>query len=268
MTSTLETTGGTLVYDVFGEAEETIVFVHGGGGNHLSWWQQIPHFRERFRCVTYEVRGWGQSKDLSGEGRSAFRRDLEELIDHLQIADAVLVGQSMGGFSVLPYAAAHPERVRGLLMADTFLGIYEEQLMRGLAEALGRAQEALNDTAAGARPMMVGADFIERDPNGLFLYQQVRGLNPPLESGGPLRFGLEDGAVAVEELAALTMPTVFLAGEFDAILPPPLIKAASGYVPGARYVEVPKGGHSVYWELPDEFNAILDQLLAEAYPGK
>ena len=59
MTSTLETTGGTLVYDTLGDAAETIVFVHGAGGNHLSWWQQIPHFRDRFRCVTYEVRGWG-----------------------------------------------------------------------------------------------------------------------------------------------------------------------------------------------------------------
>jgi len=266
MTSTLETTGGTLVYDVFGEAEETIVFVHGAGGNHLSWWQQIPHFRERFRCVTYEVRGWGQSKDLSGEGRSAFRRDLEELLDHLQIAHAVLVGQSMGGFSVLPYAAAHPERVRGLLMADTFLGIYDEQLLRELAKALEQAQ---NNADAGGQTMMVGPDFIERNPNGLFLYQQVRGLNPPLSSGGPaLTFGVDQGAVAVEDLGALTMPTVFLAGEFDAIIPPPLIKAASGHVPGARYVEVPKGGHSVYWELPDEFNAILDELLAEAYPGK
>ena len=266
MTRTLETTGGTLVYDVFGEADETIVFVHGAGGNHLSWWQQIPHFRERFRCVTYEVRGWGQSKDLSGEGRTAFRRDLEELMDQLEIADAVLVGQSMGGLSVLPYSVHHPDRVRGLLMADTFLGIWDEALLREMAKAVEQAQ---SNAEGGGQTMMVGPDFIERNPNGLFLYQQVRGLNPPLETGGTaLTFGVDQGAVAVEDLTALTMPTIFLAGELDAIIPARLIKAASERVPGARYVEVPTGGHSVYWELPDEFNAILDGLLAEAYPGK
>ena len=116
--------------------------------------------------------------------------------------------------------------------------------------------------------MMVGPDFIERNPNGLFLYQQVRGLNPPVAGGdGALSFGVDQGAVAIEELPALTMPTIFLAGELDAIIPAVLIKAASEHVPGARYVEVPIAGHSVYWELPDEFNAILDGLVAEAYPA-
>ena len=266
MTRTLEVTGGTLVYDTFGDAAETIVFVHGAGGNHLSWWQQIPHFRDRFRCVTYEVRGWGQSKDLSGEGRAAFRRDLEELMDQLEIPHAVLVGQSMGGFSVLPYAVRNPDRVRGLLMADTFLGIWDERLLREMAKAVERAQANAED---GGQTMMVGPDFIASNPNGLFLYQQVRGLNPPLETGGTaLTFGVDQGAVAVDDLAALTMPVIFLAGELDAIIPAPLIKAASEHVPAARYVEVPRGGHSVYWELPDQFNAILDGLLAEAYPGK
>ena len=266
MTRTLEVTGGTLVYDTFGDAAETIVFVHGAGGNHLSWWQQIPHFRGRFRCVAYEVRGWGQSKDLSGEGRAAFRRDLEELMDQIEIPHAVLVGQSMGGFSVLPYAVHNSGRVRGLLMADTFLGIWDEQLLREMAQVVERAQANAED---GGQTMMVGPDFIERNPNGLFLYQQVRGLNPPLETGGTaLTFGVDQGAVAVDDLTALTMPVIFLAGELDAIIPAPLIKAASEHVPGARYVEVPRGGHSVYWELPDHFNAILDDLLAEAYPGK
>ena len=57
MAQTLDVTGGQLVYDEFGEGPETIVFVHGAGGNHLSWWQQIPVFCDRFRCVTYEMHG-------------------------------------------------------------------------------------------------------------------------------------------------------------------------------------------------------------------
>ena len=57
-------------------------------------------------------------------------------MDHLEIADAVLVGQSMGGFSVLPYAVAHPDRVRGLMMADTFLGIWDEHLLQEMAKAV------------------------------------------------------------------------------------------------------------------------------------
>ena len=103
MPKMLEVTGGRLNYAEYGEGPEAIVFVHGGGGNHLSWWNQIPHFSERFRCVTYDVRGFGRSEDHSGEGNAAHPRDLGELMDQLEIPRAALAGQSLGG---LPRALA------------------------------------------------------------------------------------------------------------------------------------------------------------------
>jgi 3-oxoadipate enol-lactonase len=260
--SILDVTGGSLYYEEHGEGPNTIVFAHGAGGNHLSWWQQVPHFRDRYRCVTFDHRGFARSVDESGEGRKAFRRDLEELLDHLGVEHAVLVGQSMGGFSVLPYAVAHPDRVRALLMADTMLGIGDEALLADMQVAV---QKATDRASAGAETSMVGADYLARDPNGVFLYQQVRGLTPPLEPN--MTWTPDDGAVVPDQLSALTMPVIFLAGEFDAIIPPDVIERAQQMVPGSRYVSVPTGGHSVYWELPDEFNVILEGLLSEAYPS-
>jgi 3-oxoadipate enol-lactonase len=261
--STLDVTGGTLFYDVQGDGPETILFAHGAGGNHLSWWQQIPHFRERYRCITIDQRGFAQSVDESAEGRGAFLRDLEELLDHLGIEELVLVGQSMGGFSVLPYAVAHPTRVRALLMADTFLGIWDEVLLEAMQLAIDKAIDQAN---AGAQTSMLGPDFVTNNPNGTFLYQQLRELTPPLDgSGEAMSFGIDQGAVAPEGLSVLTMPVVFLAGELDAIIPAELIERAHHHVPGSRFVPIPNAGHSVYWELPDQFNAVLDELLAEAF---
>ena len=262
MPKTLDVTGGKLIYDEFGDGPDTIVFVHGAGGNHLSWWNQIPHFSQRFRCVTYEVRGWGQSQDLSGEGRTAFARDLGELMDQLEIAEATLVGQSMGGFSILPYAARNPDRVKALMMADTMLGIGDQGLLDDMRTATAAAAE---NARLGGMTRMVGPAYLERSPEGVFLYNQVRALNPPLDLDRPLSFGVEDGAIAIEALSALTMPVLFLAGAEDAIIPAPVIEKAAALVPGARYVEIPEGGHSVYWELPDQFNTALEALLAEAY---
>ncbi len=262
MAQTLDVTGGQLVYDEFGEGPETIVFVHGAGGNHLSWWQQIPVYRERFRCVTYEVRGWGQSRDDSGEGRRAFARDLGELMDALGIAEAVLVGQSMGGFTILPFAVRNPQRVRGLLMADTFLGIDAPELIEEMRQAVQAAQD---NQESGGLTRMVGPAYLRRNPNGVFLYNQIRGLNPPPDPSQSLSFGQDDGAVAKAELSALTMPVFFLAGAEDAIIPAELIERAAEMVPGAQYFQIPLAGHSVYWEQPEDFNRILDALLAEAF---
>ena len=262
MAETLDVTGGQLVYDEFGEGPETIVFVHGAGGNHLSWWQQIPAYRDRYRCVTYEVRGWGRSRDDSGEGRKAFARDLGELMDALDIPEAVLVGQSMGGFTILPFAVRNPQRVRGLLMADTFLGIDAPELIEEMRRAVQSAQE---NQEGGGLTRMVGPAYLEQEPHGVFLYNQIRGLNPPLDPNQRLSFGQEDGAVSKDELGALTMPVIFLAGAEDAIIPAELIERAAEMVPGAQYFQVPEAGHSVYWEQPDDFNRILDALLAESF---
>lgn len=256
----LNVTGGRLIYDEFGDGPETIVFVHDAGGNHLSWWNQIPCFQDRFRCVTYEVRGWGQSRDLSGEGRTAFSRDLGELMDHLEIGRAALVGQSMGGFSVLPYAARSPDRVAALMMAETVVGISDPDVMTGLQTSLAAANSATPQTWM---TQMFGPAYVERSPEGVFLYNQIRALNPPPANVGG--YGVEDGAVTNDELVNLTMPVVFLAGSDDILIPPSVIRLAAGLIPHAKYVEVPTGGHSVYWELPHQFNAVLEALLAEAY---
>lgn len=260
MPQTLDVTGAQLVYDEFGDGPQTIVFVHDAGGNHLSWWNQIPQFQDRFRCITYEVRGWRQSRDLSGEGRRAFSRDLGELMDRLEVARATLVGQSMGGFSVLPYAARSPERVAALMMGETVVGIGDADVLSELEASLA--------TAGSAGPeswmtQMFGPAYVERSPEGVFLYNQIRALNPPPANAGG--FGIEDGAVTTDELANLSMPVLFLAGSDDTLIPPSIVKMAADLIPHASYVEVPTGGHSVYWELPDEFNAALEALLAEAY---
>ena len=103
-----------------------IVLAHGAGGNHLSWWQQVPQFARHHRCITFDHRGWGLSVDTDDRGPAAFIDDLRGLLDHLEIEQALLVGQSMGGLTCLGVALSQPERVRGLVMANTFAGMRRE----------------------------------------------------------------------------------------------------------------------------------------------
>jgi pimeloyl-ACP methyl ester carboxylesterase len=98
----------------------------------------VPHFARNFTCVTFAHRGFTPSRELvDGRGPAAFPQDLAALIDHLKLGRVVLVAQSMGGWSCLPYAIEHPRRVRGLVMACTGGGNYrmvEGLKIDGLAE--------------------------------------------------------------------------------------------------------------------------------------
>src|SRR5262249_34091891 len=95
---------GNLHYEVTGSGP-ALVFAHGLGGNHLSWWQQVAHFAPHYTCVAFAHRGFAPSDPIAGGPDAAdYRGDLEALIDHLRLSDVRLVGQSMGGWTMLEYA--------------------------------------------------------------------------------------------------------------------------------------------------------------------
>ena len=262
----LPVTGGELYYEVHGEGDRAIVFAHGAGGSHLSWWQQVPHFSRRYRCITLDHRGFGQSLDHSRETIAAYRRDLAELLDHLGIESAAIIAQSMGGFTGMSFAGAHPERVWALVMANTFLGVGDEALVARAREHWEGLAQVDPAGAAADQTTMVGQRYKEEHPDGVFLYQQLRALNPPLDL--PNTYSIEDGAISVAELARLDVPVLFLAGQEDGVIPIELTAAAQQHVHGSRIERVPEAGHSLYWEMPDVFNARVDAFLDEVQAGE
>jgi len=237
--------GIELHYQSYGEGE-TVVFAHGAGGNLLSWWQQIPFFSQRYRCITFDHRGFGHSYDEpEGPGAEAFVDDLTGLLDHLEVESAHLVAQSMGGRTALGFAVAHPDRTSSLVMADTVGGMAEPEVVE--LHRKWRDSHASTE-AIGSRA--VSAGFRKRSPDLANLYLQISRTNPPRPaSGGPASEGPR-GA----QLSQMKVPTLFIVGEEDELTPPHVIEAAAGYIPGARVTRVPEAGHSVYFEQPDIFN--------------
>jgi 3-oxoadipate enol-lactonase len=242
--------GIELYYEVHGDGP-TVVFAHGAGGNHLSWWQQVPVFATRYRCLTFDHRGFGQSPDVpNGPGSQAFVRDLHGLLDHLHIDRVALVAQSMGGRTCLGFTLEYPERVQALVLADTTGGFADARM----AQLRIEGEQAL--TGPNPPPRTYSRSFPLEQPAAAFLYEQIRALNPPRqEVPGP-------GPTA-EQVRAMQTPTLLIVGEHDVIAPPAVIKMLQSYIPHARFAEVARAGHSVYFERPEEFNRIVLQFLAE-----
>src|SRR5947208_4909651 len=126
--------GIDLYYEVHGQGP-AVIFAHGAGGNHLSWWQQVPVLARQYRCISFDHRGLGQSLDAPhGPGSQAFVQDLKGLLDHLEIERAALVAQSMGGRTCLGFTLAYTERVSALVMADTTGGFSDALMVAVLVE--------------------------------------------------------------------------------------------------------------------------------------
>jgi 3-oxoadipate enol-lactonase len=241
-----------------------LVFLHGLGGNHLSWWQQVPYFMRWFECVTLDQRSFGFSPDPENLFNEAHHTDLARLLDELRIEKAVLVGQSMGGWTIVGYALEHPERVAGLVMAGTFGGIVLPEMVQAFEDRKLRPLE--EQPVIGSLPTYAG-DYFARRPEMAFLYDEMRimGARPPddaLPRIGTRRYQAE----AVRE--RLRMPVLCLVGEEDALIPPAAIRVLAQSLPNARLATVPHCGHSIYFEYPKVFNQLVLGFLREIGYGR
>lgn len=86
-----------LYYEITGNAEDRLVLVHGSWVDHTTWDLIVPALAESFRVLTYDRRGHSRSEPSTGEGTfDQDIADLETLIEHLDFAPALIVGNSFG----------------------------------------------------------------------------------------------------------------------------------------------------------------------------
>jgi 3-oxoadipate enol-lactonase len=245
------TNGITMYYEVHGQGP-AVVLAHPGGGNHLSWWQQVPAFVRTHTCITFDHRGHGSTRDLPDDpGAAAYGQDLVGLLDHLGIQKAAIVGQSMGGWTGVGVAQGYPERVSALVLANSTGGIRDPEL-----------DAHLNATKTW-RPRQIWAgayapDFPQREPARAFLYQQITAWNVHRPANLGAQLELVHSAVPI---VAWQIPTLFLTGEGDVLLPSRLVERVAQQIPQARFVQLPGTGHSPYFEKPEEWNQIVLEFL-------
>lgn len=248
-----------LYYETHGEGP-AVVFAHGVGGNHAGWFQQVPVFAQSYRVVTFDHRGFGNSTDPGGKGRSAFVEDLRALLDHLAIERAALVAQSMGGGTCVGFATRFPRRVGALVLADTVQGLEE---VAGNRELLAEARAATDGLDQLERVLGDGVRLA--NPTMSLLYAQLASFNA---TDRRTLTGDFSPLVKPQELTGAQVPTLFIVGQEDRLFPPAAVRALQQQVRGSFYVEISGAGHSAYFERPNEFNdSVLSFLQAVRYRG-
>ena len=258
-TGFVEHDGEHLYYEVIGDESSDLtplVLCHGAGGNHASWFQQVAHFAAERLVITWDHRGYGRSSDHGDQtGPLVASTDLLAVLDAIGIDRADLVGQSMGGWTVVGAVLARPQLARSLVLADSTGGFSTERLLANRDRVRPRVpvRDVLGDHPA------LGEAFSARSPELAHLYQSLG------------RMGTADPDVVIRRLldvtygktdaAHLTMPSLLIVGDHDQLFAPAVIRALADLLPDARVVEVPGAGHSPYFEEPQRWNQALDGFL-------
>jgi 3-oxoadipate enol-lactonase len=247
-----------MYYEVHGSGP-AIVFAHGAGGTHMSWWQQVPVLSQKYTCITIDHRTYGYSQDVKGgPGRRAFVGDLTGLLDHLGIQKTALVGQSMGGLTVLGFASAHPERVSALIMSDT-TGGYTSPEIEQIRKSAGNPPASIDRAFA--------PDYGKREPAMEFLYREISALtaaapNAPAKSVETTPAG-GSAPTDIKPVLEKKVPVLLIVGAEDQLVAPAIIESFHKSMPGSELVKIPGAGHSGYFEKPADYNRILMDFLAK-----
>src|SRR6202521_3290908 len=268
--------GVKLYYEETGSGRP-LVFVHEFAGDIRSYEPQLRYFSRRYRCVVYNARGYPPSDvpdTFERYSQERARDDIRDVLDGLKIEKAHVVGISMGGFAVLHFGFAYPERALSLVVAGCGYGAspdkrqqFHDETARTAALIESAGMKVASETYA-IGPSRV--QFQNKDPRGWAEFAAHLAEHSTLGSALTMRgvqarrpslWDLTDGMRKVD------VPTLIMTGdEDDPCLEPGVLMKRT--IPTAALVVFPNTGHAVNLEEPELFNRSCAEFFHQVESGR
>lgn len=245
--------GQTWTYLVTGAGDTTLLFLHGMGGSYDIWFQQISHFKNRYRIISVEYPPVHSLKELSN--------GIVGILDKEAVQRAVVIGSSLGGYLAQYLAANYPDRMLRVSLGNTFppnteikeknagltrlLGILPEWLV--ISQMRNRYKEEVlpasgNSPTATAFLLTLLGNKVNKQ-NLLARYHCVVDyFDTPVPDSIPLQIIESDN---------------------DPLVSASLREALKARYPNARMVTLNEQGHFPYLSHPSQYNAILEKFITK-----
>jgi pimeloyl-ACP methyl ester carboxylesterase len=247
-----------------GKGLKPIVFIHGFPYDHNMWQAQIEELSKNYFCVSYDIRGLGDSP--AGDGQftmESFVDDLETIVDEMNLDKPVLCGLSMGGYISLRAMERMQNKFSALILCDTksTSDDNEGKLKRAAAIKLintGKFYDFIESFVLNC----FGEKFIrENNADYRKIVDRSKGNNPAGVKGCLLAMaGRTD---TTESLAKIKIPTLVICGSEDKLSPPDVMKFMAEKIPNSKFVLIENSGHMSPVENPARVNKAIRDFLTE-----
>lgn len=249
-----------IAYDDVG-AGLSVVLLHGFPHDRSLWAPQRNALVDRARCITPDLRGFGQTPAAPPFTIERYADDVACLLDALHVERAVIGGLSMGGYVALAFWRRHRARVRALILADT-RATADDDAARAKRRELIAVARADGSAAVAERAIvgMVGKRTRERSPA---LVEAVRDMLAAAPVEGVV--GALEAMMARPDstplLATIDVPTLVVVGDEDVLAPEREARAMQSAIRGSRLEVIAGAGHLSNLERPAAFNHVLAEFL-------
>jgi pimeloyl-ACP methyl ester carboxylesterase len=261
----LPSSGLTIAYDETACADAgrgaPLVFLHAFPLDRTMWQPQFAGLAGAARLIAPDLPGFGESPPapFTVEGVADV---VAEFLAALDIPKAVICGLSMGGYIALAVARRHPDRLAGLILADTRAGVDDSTARANRTTSIAVANE--KGTAAlfvGMLPRVLSEHTHAAHPEVVERVKAMAARQPTASVTAALA-ALRDRPDGNPGLKAIAVPALVMVGEFDIVTPPLSAANLSAQIRDSTLVYIPGAGHLTNLENPDAFNAAVRAVLA------
>ncbi len=247
--------GINLYYEDIGKGFP-LILTHGFAGTTKSWAGQVAAFTRKYRFITYDMRGHGQSDAPDDPAKyqvEVLVEDIYQLLRHLGIKKAVIGGLSLGGFLTIRFYARHPEMAAGLVIIDTGPGYRTPEKAKDWDESCHDCAEILRKDGIPAfqKSEYSALDYYtapevmaKQNPIGLAYVRDVTMKTP----------------TGLDILPTIKVPSLIICGDRDVQFLPATEYMAQK-IPGAKKVIIANAGHGVNIDQPEVFNRTVLEFL-------
>ena len=238
-----------------------LVLVHALGTD-LTIWDGVVACLPRHRILRLDLRGHGQSDcPPPPYAMGALIRDVERLMAHVGMVEAVVAGVSLGGLVAQGLAVKRLDLVRGMVLSNTAAKIGGDAMWK--ARIAQVQAEGLAAYAPGAMERIFGRNWRQAP--------EMPRIRAMLESTRPEGWiGCAEAIAGTDfytTTANLTLPTLVIAGANDGTTPPDLVRETAELIRGHRWALMRGAGHLPMVERPGDYAELLGDFLASIGHG-
>ncbi len=241
-----------------------IVFSNSLGTDFRIWDGVINAFKASsmppMRFIRYDKRGHGLSDaPMAPYTIDEHVADLDALLDHLEVKDAVVIGLSVGGLITQALSALSPDKMRAIVLMDTSHKIGDKGLWTSRINTV--REKGLEAIASSILERWFSDDFRRTRKTEFSAYSNML-IRTPLEGYLGTCSAIRDADL--EEIARnIKLPTLLLVGSNDGATPPQLVGSTHKLIPGSQFEIIDGPGHLPNLEMPEETAKLIEDFLKE-----
>lgn len=235
----------------FGDFEQSLVFIHGSGGNSSAWSMQYSELHRLFNIAAIDLPGHGKS---GGHGENEifdYVERLKEILSVLKLQNPLLIGHSLGAAIALGFAARYPQDLCGVAAVGGGLTM---PVNPDILEGFSRQPEVILD-------LMCKFSLAKENRPQLFdaLRQSLSQASVEVVAGDMLACSKFD---LTGQLSSITVPVLAVCGKEDKMTPPAFAEQIAAGIAGSQLVVIEGAGHMVMMEKPAAFNVAIRNFAA------